>query len=64
MQIDASVKGSLKNSTRWWEDLSDKISSTLGSLSKGPEGLLARLHLTLACILIVAGTKWGKACFD
>jgi hypothetical protein len=44
----------LKNSMRWWEGLSNKITSTIGSSSKGPEGLLACLHLTPACILVLA----------
>jgi hypothetical protein len=61
MQIDASIRGWLKNSTRWWEGLSDKIAYTVGSPSKEPEVLFARLHITLACILVVAFNKSPKS---
>jgi hypothetical protein len=53
MQINASIRGWLKNSTRWWDDLSDKFVSTVGFPSKVPAALFACLHLTLAYILVV-----------
>jgi hypothetical protein len=56
MQIGTAVRSWLKNSMRWWEGLSAKFASIVRSSSKGLEGLLTRLYLKLACILVVAST--------